>query len=182
MELRINLANRPYLNRRSIGRGLLLACGGLLLILLFNLNSGLVSYRQLRQMEDRTAELDQQLAGLQGAASRYSPENHAKIGKQVDEVNRLIDADQFHWTAMLSRLEELVPADVSVSSIQPDFKGRTLRLDAQARNVPAMLTFIDRLLVSEDFAQAYLLRQAESEDRASSRPLIHFSVEIREAF
>ncbi|MDT8441000.1 MAG: hypothetical protein RQ723_04995 [Desulfuromonadales bacterium] len=182
MELRINLANRPYLNRRVAWRWLLLAALGLLLILVLNLNSGLISYRQLRQIETRMTELDQQLVGLQGAAGRYSPENHAKIRKQVDEINRLIDADQFRWTALLSRFEELLPADVSIASLQPDFKQRALRLDAEAKDVTAMLDFIDRLLAADDFNRTYLLRQAATDGRAGAPALIRFSLEIREAF
>lgn len=182
MELRINLANRAYLNRRAVRRWLLLLCGGLLLLVIFTLNELLTNYQQLRQVETRSAELDQQLVGLKGVSGHYSPENHGRVRRQVEIANQLIDGDRFQWTALLSRLEELVPADVSISSLQPDFKNHSVRVEAVARDVPAMTVFLDALLNSGDLDQVYLLRQAEAESRNTPQTLVRFSLEIREAF
>ena len=182
MDLRINLASRPYLNRRAVWQWLLLLGGGLLLVLGINLNFGLTNYHHLRQLENRHAELDQQLAGLKGVAGQYSPEKFEQTRKQVDSVNRLILADEFQWTVLLNRLEELVPDDVSISSIQPDYKERGLRMEGVARDVTSMMKFLDRLLASDDLNQAYLLRQAVTEQRDKRTTLVDFSLEIREAF
>ena len=182
MDLRINLASRPYLNRRAVWHWLLLLGGGLLLVLIINLNFGLTNYQHLRQLEARHAELDQQLSGLKGVAGQYSPEKFEQIRKQVDSVNRLILADEFQWTVLLNRLEELVPDDVSISSIQPDYKARGLRMEGVAKDVSAMMDLLDRLLASNDLNQVYLLRQAETEKRDRRTNLVAFSLEIREAF
>ena len=185
MEIRLNLATKPYLNRKSIRLWLFFTCGFLLLLLAINCYYGYQNYRELILLETRFTELDKQLSGVEGVPADFSVKNYAETRAQVSATNEIIYADQFHWTAMLSRLEELLPDDVSVRTVQPMFKERSLQLTAVARDVSAMTAFLDNLLISEDFNQAYLSRHSETETKqpsGNSQTQVGFSLEIRGAF
>ncbi|MBW2504796.1 MAG: hypothetical protein JRE16_09530 [Deltaproteobacteria bacterium] len=182
MEIHLNLASRPYLNRRIVQRWLFVTCGTLLLVFTANMLYGLQNHRQMNQLETRLADLDKQMAELQGLPDDYSPQKHALVMQDLAVVKQIVTADQFQWTHTLSRLEILLPDDVSIISLQPDYRERTLQVKAVAKTVSAMTEFLDQLLSSEDLNQAFLLNQAETLSQASSQSLINFGLVIREAF
>jgi Tfp pilus assembly protein PilN len=184
MEIKLNLASKPYLNRQIVRRWVLFACTILGLLLISNFYYLYQNYRQLDLLENLRAKLEAQVKSVPGAPATYTLTSHADVREQVSVANEVVAADQFRWTHLLSRFEELVPADVSLRSIRPDFKGRSVQLVCVARDVPAMTAFIDNLLASEDFNQAYLQNHAEVESESNGRRqvLINFSLQIQEAF
>lgn len=184
MEIKLNLASKPYLNRQSVRLWLLLICAFMLLLLVLNCSYGYQGWRQLRLLDERFRELEAQASDVQGAAVDYTPEKYAMIMSEVALANEIVAADQFHWTALLGRFEELLPDNVSIQSIQPDFKQRSVQLACLARDISAMTRFIDNLLTSEDLNQAYLQRHGEVESDLGARQQVQvgFSVIIREAF
>ena len=184
MEIKLNLASKPYLNRQIVRRWVLFACTALVLLLIFNFYYLYQNYRQLGLLEKLHAELETQVASVPGAPASYTLTNHAAVREQVSIANEAVAADQFRWTNLLSRFEKLVPMDVSLRSIRPDFKQRSVQLACVARDVPAMTAFVDNLLASEDLNQAYLQNHAEVETQSNGRSqvLINFSLQIQEAF
>jgi len=182
MKFCLNLASRVYLDRRSVRRWMLLIGGLLGLLLAVNLLYGFRNLQQLRQVDAQLAELDSKLAAQRGRVpSTYSPERFAQVMGHVAAANQIIDADQFRWTAMLGRLEELLPDNVAIRSLQPDFEERSLQVSAVARDMEAMTKLLDALLGSADMNQAYLLNQTLNE-QADGETVMQFSVVIREAF
>ncbi len=184
MEIKLNLSSKPYLNRQRIHLWLLLSCVFMVLVLALNGLYGYQSWRQLRLLENRFQELGEMASGVPGATADYTPEEYAAIKSEVALENEIIAADQFRWTILLSRFEELLPVDVSIRSIQPDFKGHSVRLACLARDVSAMTRFVDNLLISEDLNQAYLQAHGEvtSDSGGSKLVQVGFSLVIREAF
>jgi hypothetical protein len=184
MEIKLNLASKPYLNRQTVRLWLLLACTLLMLVLLLNCLYGFQNYRQMQLFESRLQEMKGQVSGVQNGATGYTPEGYAEVRSEVDLANDIIASDQFRWTHLLSRFEELVPADVSLRTIQPDFKSHALQISGNARDISAMTQFIDNLLSSDDFNQAYLKShgEVESEQGGMVQMQIGFSLVIREAF
>ena len=182
MEFRLNLASRVYLDRRSVRRWVLMIGGLLGLLLAVNLLYGYRNLQQLHLVDGQLAELDSKLAAQRGRVpSTYSPERFAQVMGQVAAVNQIIDADQFRWTTMLGRLEELLPENVAIRSLQPNFKDRSLQVTAVGRDMTAMTELLDALLGSPDMDQAYLLNQALTE-QADGEAVVQFSVVIKEAF
>lgn len=184
MEIKLNLASKPYLNRKSVRLWLLLTGAFLLLILGLNCSYGFQNWRQLRTLDSRFQELGQVSSGVQGGTVGYTPEKYAEIRNIIALENEIVAADQFHWTTLLSRFEELLPADVSIRSIQPEFNMHSVRLACIARDVSAMTRFIDNLLASDDLNQAYLQSHGEIESDIGGRTLteVGFSLVVREAF
>jgi hypothetical protein len=184
MEINLNLASKPYLNRQSVRLWLLLAGLFMLLLLILNCIYGFLNYRQLQLLGDRFQELEVQVSTLQGVPAGYTPEAHAALVGEVALANEIVTADQFRWTVLLDRFEKLIPADVSIRSIQPDFAKRTVQLACVAQDVSAMTRFVDNLLTSADLNQAYLQRHGEVvlDIVGGKQVLVGFSLEIREAF
>jgi len=187
MQIELNLATRPYLNRRAVTLWILLVGGFMVLLLAINLGYVWQSYRQVKQIDQNLAELNRQLAEAPGLPmAEFNPKAYAEALKQVEADNQIIIADQFRWTKLLDRLEELLPDGVRIQTIQPDFKKKSVRLVAVARDVSGLTEFMDNLLGSTDFNQAFLSNQAETEVKlpggASGGSVVSFSLEIREAF
>lgn len=186
MQIRLNLATRPYLNRRAVRFWLLLAALGLILIMGLNLVYGYQYYRQYRQVGQLLGELNLRMAEVEGvAAEEFSPDAYEQALEKVAILNRILEADQFRWTDLLSRLEMLVPAGVRITSLRPNFEDRSLEIQAISREIEDMTAFLDALLHSERLPQAYLLRHQEQElrrDSAQTQRVISFSLRIKEAF
>jgi type IV pilus assembly protein PilN len=184
MEIKLNLASKPYLNRQAVRLWLMLACT--LMVVLLVLNS-LYAYQNLRQMsllDHRLQGMAEEVSGQVGPSAGYSPERYAALRSEVEQENEMVAADQFRWTALLNRFEMLLPEDVSLRSIQPDFKARSVQLTGVARDVSAMTRFVDNLLGSEDLNQAYLQRHDEVESTVAGgrQVLVGFSLIVKEAF
>jgi len=153
-------------------------------LLLFNSSHAYQNYRQLGVLENHFNELEAQVATVPGVPANYSLENHAVVREGIALANDFAAADQFRWTRLLSRFEELVPDDVSLRSIRPNFKERSVELTCVARDVASMTSFVDNLLGSDDLNQAYLQNHAEIESQPGGRGQVQigFSLQIREAF
>ena len=184
MEIKLNLASKLYLDRQRIRFWLLLTCAFLLLMLALNCVYGYQNWRQLSLLASRFQALKGQVSSAQGALPGYTPEKYAVIKSEVALGNEIVAADQFRWTTLLGRFEELLPADVSIRTIQPDFNKHSVQLACVARDVSAMTRFIDNLLTSEDLSQAFLKSHGEVEaDLGGVKQVqIGFSLIIREAF
>lgn len=184
MEIKLNLASKIYLNRQSVRLWLLLVCSSLVVLLLLNLSYGYRSYQHIKLLDSRFEELNLQVADIRGVPAGYSPERYKIVKSEIAAANQIVAADQFHWTELLNRFEVLLPKDVSIRSIQPDYKDRSIRLEGVAQNVSAMTRFMDNLLASNDFSQAFLQQHAEIDTQQLNSKLTQtgFSLVIREAF
>ena len=186
MQIQLNLATKPYFSRQTVRLWIFVAGGFLLVLLALNLLFAYQNFRQYRQVGVHLAELDKRIAEVQGIApGEFNPEAYDQALERVSELNRILEADQFRWTRLLSRLEELVPDDVSIRSLQPDFENRSLMVLAYSRDVQGMKDFLDAMLLSDDMHQAFLQKHQEVElnsPTGRSSRIISFSLEIREAF
>jgi len=186
MMFQLNLAEKPYVNRRSLRMWLLFAGGALSLVLLLNLVYGYQNYLQYQQVGAHLEELDVRLASRQGVSGfPVTPEALELVSRQLAAAETIIAADRFRWTRLLGRLEELAPARVAVRSLRPDFKSHSLQISAVARDLRDMTAFLDALLESPDLAKVSLAGHSEKEEKSSQgRPesVIQFTLSIEEAF
>ena len=80
-----------------------------------------------------------------------------------------------------SRLEKLLPDDVAIRSLQPNYRDHSLHITAVARDTAAMTGLLDALLASADMQQAFLLNQSPGE-QPDGESVVQFTIVIREAF
>ncbi len=186
MQSRLNLATKPYFRRQALCFWLSVAAVVLALVLALNMVFGYQNYRQYKRVGLHLEELDQRISEVKGAVSaEYNPQVFDQALEQVDGLNRILAIDQFRWTGLLTRLEELLPDEVSIRNVQPDFRHRSLKISAVSQDVQGMKDFLDALLLSADMSQVYLQQHREEElQRSTNRGgrLVSFSLEIRDAF
>lgn len=188
MKLSLNLASRSYLNRRALYAMYAALITVLVLLLTLNLGFFLRGQFQARQLKARLAELDQELAGRQEVAKGFNPDAYDKMLAEIAFANEIILKDSFRWTALLDRLEEVVPDKVIIRGIQPDFKEGSLSLTGEARRVVDLRQLLDNLIHSPDFSDVYLLTQSRESTRGargghgSGGEGISYSIVVKGAF
>lgn len=123
MRLTINLATRPYVELDRLFRQLRIAIAVLALLaigmfLLLHARSGQAreQQRELEAIQAQTAALNAER--VQNEA-RLRQSGNAAVLQQVDFLNALYQRKSFSWTAVLMDLEEVLPAGVQVTSIDP---------------------------------------------------------------
>ena len=79
MEIKLNLASKPYLNRQSVRFWMLLLGVLLVVLLLLNASYGYRNYRQLQLFDVRFEELNDQLSGMHGPSADYSPDKLVEV-------------------------------------------------------------------------------------------------------
>ena len=184
MEIKINLASKPYLNKQSARLWLGLVCVLMMLVLVINASYIIQLKKHESILDERLKELDAQVSTALKITGDYTPEKFASVKSQIEFANEVIIADQFHWTDLLTKFEETIPEKVSINSIQPSFKDRSVKLSGVARDVTTLTQFVDNLLKTPDLNQTFLKNHGEVEVDEIGRKQRYtgFSLEIREAF
>jgi len=157
----------------------------LAILLVLNLLNLFQGYSHYRQIGEYVSELQTRVSEVRNVSIEgFDSETYEKSLAQVDEINQILEADQFRWTSLLTRLEELLPDDVKINSIQPDFQKRSLKLSASSRDIKGMTDFLDALLQSPDMNQVVLQRHQEkaTSNGLSRTTSIDFSLQVLEAF
>ncbi len=123
MKVTINLASRPYtdhgpaIKQLRIGMGILAG-----LSLLFGL--GLMHFHQAAlDMAAKEQQVDRQAQQVQREQTGYrqqmqQPAN-ARVLQQAEFLNGLFDEKNFSWTGAMEDLEQVLPAGVQVTAIEP---------------------------------------------------------------
>lgn len=182
MKLNLNLATRPYLNRRALYTAYAVVAAVLTLLLALNLGAMFRSRGQSRQLEARLAEIDRMAVAEQGSGGGFTPEAYQKLLKQIRFANEIIEQESFRWTVLLSRLEEDVPDGVGITGIRPDFKKKMLAVTGQAREVDDLRLLLDNLIASPHYDDVLLLQQGRVEARDGNAGGITFSLSVRGGF
>jgi len=182
MKLTLNLSSRTFINRRALYGIYALIGGALGLLLVFNLAFFWRSQAHLRQVREHLAELEKAVGSASEKGGGMTAAAYEQMLKRIHFANEVLDQDSFRWTALLSRLEDVVPEKVAVSGIQPDYKERSLRLVGVARGVGDLQEFLDNLVDSPHFKEVYLLQQGRVESDASGAGGVSYSIDVREAF
>ena len=123
MRITINLATRPYVQLDRVFRQLRAAIVVLAIVavaLLMWLHGRSASARaqqaELAAIQARTAALNAERT--RNEARLRQPANAAVL-QQIDFLNALYQRKSFSWTAVLMDLEEVLPAGLQVTSIDP---------------------------------------------------------------
>ena len=123
MLLTINLATRPYVEldrlflQLRIAIAVLVVLAGAMAVWL-HARSGQAreQARELETIQTKTATLDAERTRNE---ARLRQTQNAAVLQQVDFLNALFQRKSFSWTAVLMDLEDVLPAGVQVTSIDP---------------------------------------------------------------
>ena len=184
MKPSINLSTRTYINRHALRSGLLAALSALVI---WTCVGGFLLVRDwyyLSELHDKVSVLQAQRAELYGDdATRVDSADMQARWEEVAFVNQLLEGDSYRWTTLLDRLEAQALPGIVVKSINPDFKGNSLKLVGYARELRHLRTFIDNLIRSDDFVEVYLYRQSQEmlkDSTGRARDAIAFELSLEQ--
>lgn len=150
-----NLASRPFRNERLPAVLMTLALVGLLGLSIKHalVLRGLLPSRTAA-VEGEVRALEQELRELRSEAltlPRPTPE--ARLLSEWRALRGLVDRRTFSWTRLLSRLEDVLPAGVKISSVAPTVDdGRiTVEIAAVGRTITDGFAFMKVLEGTPDF-------------------------------
>jgi Tfp pilus assembly protein PilN len=186
MKLNINLASRSYINRRPLFAFYTAFIAALVVLLGLNLSYYIRTEVQARQIRERMGVLSKDLAAEHSETTvKFTQAEYDNLLKEIAFANGILQRDSFRWTELLNRLEKVVPEGVSIRGIQPNFKDNVLNLTGVARKVEDLKVFLDHLILSPDFRDAYLMQQSRisfKDKIGRVREAVNFNIVVKGAF
>jgi type IV pilus assembly protein PilN len=182
MRLDINLATQSYEDARQFwlrwGSGLFLV-GLFTLILLFFCVSGIVQARRddrlIDQTQERIAERNQEKARAEALLNQ--PQNRA-IRDRSQYLNDLFERKAFSWTRVFEDLENLMPSQLHVTSIQPDLSADNqlrIKLVVAGNSRVKALQLVRKMEESHRFHQTHI-DQERTSDKPQSGDTVQFEI------
>ena len=175
--LRTNLSTRPFYNERAVQ--LLLALAALLVVILAAFNA-----IRIFSLSQQNTELSSLVNRDRQEAQRLTREaQRIRAGINVDELqatadaagvaNALIDQRTFSWTEFFNRIEETLPPDVMLASVQPSFAqdATTIQMSVLGRRIEDIEEFIDKLEATGAFHDV-LPTQEDTTDEGLHRLMV----------
>lgn len=123
MEINVNLANQPYVDSRPIIRGLRISilCLGIATVAVGSVAPFV--HKRAEEVRNRGRAAETSLETLHGEQREYQNMMHSshvvQIAAQTAELNRILDAKAFSWTAVMQDLETVLPSKVQVTAMEP---------------------------------------------------------------
>ena len=156
--VRINLATRPFYNERMVH--LLLGTAGLLAAAMLGAGALL-----LAELSSERAALAAEAARDEAAAQAAAAEAQDLLrqvasgdpdatASAVADARALIDRRLFSWTALFNHIEQTLPDEVRLVSVQPEVNGAGARvaLEVIGRSVAAIGAFMAALEATGAFS------------------------------
>jgi Tfp pilus assembly protein PilN len=175
--LRTNLSTRPFYNERAVQ--LLLALAALLVVILTAFNA-----IRIFSLSRQNTELSALVNRDRQEAQRLTREaQRIRAGINVDELqatadaagvaNALIDQRTFSWTEFFNRIEETLPPDVMLTSVQPSFAqdATTIQMSVLGRRIEDIDEFIEKLEATGAFHDV-LPTQEDTTDEGLHRLMV----------
>jgi Tfp pilus assembly protein PilN len=174
----LNLASRPFRNETL--PSLLFGIAALAL-LGATVQHGVVLRRLL---SPQVSALKQESAQLEAESERLRARGRELAVVRPDKeslarwalVKGLVDRRLFSWTDLLGRLAQVVPRGVRLTSLAPEPREGSVRINisAAAQSAEDGIAFVRSLEEREEFSAVYLLRASEREEGAEFQYVMDF--------
>jgi Tfp pilus assembly protein PilN len=168
--LRTNLSTRPFYNERAVQ--LLLGLAALVVVILTAFNAIRI-FSLSRQNTELSALVDrdrQEAQRLTREAQRIRAginQNELQVTADAAAVaNALIDQRTFSWTEFFNHIEDTLPPDVMLTSVQPSF-GRevtTITMSVLGRRIEDIDEFIEKLEATGAFEDVLPTQEDTTEE------------------
>ncbi|HSP13162.1 MAG TPA: hypothetical protein VLV78_00255 [Thermoanaerobaculia bacterium] len=160
--IHLNLAARPYRDYRPVYAVVVVAS---LLIAFLMLNNIDTYYRYVRDTKNQRNEIAALDAQIRQEKSRTEVANHqigtmdlVALSKQSKFVNVQLAERAFSWSELLDRLEAVLPSNVRITNVAPQFADNGLvhlTLACEGKTSDSMLATITRLQRDSHFASPF---------------------------
>jgi type IV pilus assembly protein PilN len=159
MRLTINLATRTYLNRSQLNLAFAIIFILLSIFLLLNIKDIASNFGEESRVSKELKVLEQKF----GNKGRTVPETeYQNLVKQISFANGVIYRKTFSWIGLLEKFENVIPEGVSLSHIEPDSKGKALKLAGTTASFARLRQLLENMESSKDFSDIYLLTQSDA--------------------
>lgn len=180
MRVTINLSRRIYVHRPTLLLGYGVLATILICLLALQCYDLLQWSNQRSYLESEIEEFEVQLGKRAGGNASLA--DIEQLAGSIEQASLLLEKDHYRWTELLDQLEEVIGPRIRLSSIQPNFKEKTIALAGQARDVAALRELLKSLSESESFRDHYLKSQSQGEESGRGKVrFINFSISVREA-
>ena len=168
--LRSNLSTRPFYNERAVH--LLLGLAAVLVVLLTAYNAIRIialsrQNTELSSLINRDRQEAQRLAAeAQRVRAGINQEALKTTAEAAAVANTLIEQRTFSWTEFFNRIEETLPADVMLTSVQPSFRQNvtTIQMTVLGRRTEDIDEFMERLESTGAFQDVLPAQEEVTED------------------
>ena len=164
--LRTNLATRPFYNERAIQ--ILTAFNAIRIFSLSRQNTELSSLvnRDRQEAQRLTREAQRIRAGI-------NVEELQATADAAGVANALIDQRTFSWTEFFNRIEETLPPDVMLTSVQPSFgrEATIIQMSVLGRQIEDIDEFMEKLEATGAFHDV-LPTQEDTTDEGLHRLMV----------
>ena len=157
MKLTINLATRRYVNQRQLNAVLAVSFALLAVLLVYLVRQVALNQAEIDSVKKKSAAADLDRAGVQS----IPPEQIKALEKRIAFGNALIEKKAVDWLSMLDKLEQVVPAGVALTQIQPNLQRGTLQITGVALAFGNLRSLLESMEQSQNFTEVYLLGQNE---------------------
>ena len=157
--LTTNLSTRPFYNERVVRIAVGVALVLVLLLTALSVFRALSLRAEEQALSARATQALAEAERLRADANRMmaqiDPKELAAVSEAAAEANDVIAQRTFSWNALLTDLEETLPPNVRVTSLQPRVeKGViTLTIDVEAMSAEELAAFMKALDARGPFAQ-----------------------------
>ena len=110
---------------------------------------------RLESQQARQTLLRQRLQGSLPARPGMPPD--AQVVRQIQSANDAIDQLTLPWDELFAAVEGADAQGLGLLALTPDAKLRTLRLAGEARTMPELLAYVERLAAQPTLHQVHLL-------------------------
>lgn len=152
--LSLNLATRPWYNRRLFNTVLSAAVLCQLLLTLIGGSMVLHNTRAFQRMKDETRRLEEQLTRQRSGLSQKELARHQE---KLEGINVILERrSRQHWLLQLDELEGLVPDGVALTRLEPDSKAG-LTLNGRCKGFTDLQRLMENLAKSSRFTDVVLI-------------------------
>lgn len=102
--------------------------------------------------------------GLKPAEPQLQSKSSADLLANIEEAKKLASFLMIPWGDVLNALEASALDDLALLAIEPDAKKRQLKITAEAKNKDIMFNYLEKLEVSSELANVYLLKHEVFDD------------------
>jgi hypothetical protein len=176
--IRNNLASRPFYNERLVSLGLILGLVIVLALTAFNLTQilSLTAERSVFKAEQEKDDREAAAINAGADAVRRSVDQVklSKLVRETREANELIDQRTFSWTVFFNHIEQTMPIDARLMSVEPRVeRGEFLiGITVNGRTLENIEDFTDHLLATGVFYDVALTRIQGNEDSTTTATLL----------
>lgn len=155
-KINFNFSQLPNQPTKLAGSLLLLIGIALLLEMGFSYNK-LLNQRLALKKEITTSRLQLDMTHKEPAYQKFAD-------KDVEEARQIINRLSAPWESFINGLESISSSKVAVLTIEPDMQTGVLRIEGEAKDYPAVLTFISQLRTTKPFSKVFLAHHEYKRD------------------